>query len=83
MRFSPLECAADPACVNERGALVSSGAYVPPTEYSEEDPDGALRRSICPRNPTADICRSVKDRNKVNDSKCKIPIGLGCALWKK
>ena len=80
---SPLECASDPACVNERNALMAGGAYVPPTEYVEEDPDGALRRSICPRNPTADICRSLKDRKKVNDSKCLIPIGLGCAMWKK
>ena len=70
--------------VEERsGALMASGSYVPPTEYVEDDPDGALRRSICPRNPTADICKSVKDRNKVNDSKCKIPIGMACAMWKK
>uniref|UniRef100_A0A7S0SC80 Uncharacterized protein n=1 Tax=Mantoniella antarctica TaxID=81844 RepID=A0A7S0SC80_9CHLO len=80
---SPLECASDPACVEARSNLLASGTYKPPTEYLEEDPDGALRRSICPRNPTADICRSMKDRKKVNDSPCLIPIGLGCALWKK
>lgn len=80
---SLLECASDPACVNERNALMAGGSYSPSTEYTEDDPDGALRRSICPRNPTADICKSVKDRRKVNDSPCLIPIGLGCALWKK
>lgn len=80
---SPLECASDPACVKERSALMASGSYLPPTEFTEEDPDGALRRSICPRNPTADICKSIKDRRKVNDSPCLIPIGLGCAMWKK
>ena len=48
----------------------------------DDDPDAAVRRAICPRNPTADVCRSMKDRKKVNDSKCTIPVGLGCAMWK-
>ena len=48
----------------------------------DDDPDAAVRRAICPRNPTADVCRSMKDRKKVNDSKCRIPVGLGCAMWK-
>jgi len=81
---SPLECASDPSCVVARDAsLAGGGSYAPPTEFVEEDPDGALRRAICPRNPTADICRSVKDRKKINDSPCLIPIGLACAMWKK
>ena len=80
---SPLECAADPACVAERDAALAVGSYSAPTEYVDEDPDGALRRAICPRNPTADVCRSVKDRKKVNDSPCKVPILNACLVWKE
>jgi hypothetical protein len=80
---SPLECAADPACVAERDAALAVGSYAAPTEYVDEDPDGALRRAICPRNPTADVCRSVKDRKKVNDSPCKVPILNACLVWKE
>ena len=78
---TPLECASDPTCAAERSNLLAAGAYAPPIDVVEDE-DEAVRRAICPRNPTADICRSKKDRMKVNDSKCKIPIGLGCAMWK-
>lgn len=78
---TPLECASDPSCAAERSNLLAAGAYAPPIDVVEDE-DEAVRRAICPRNPTADICRSKKDRMKVNDSKCKIPIGLGCAMWK-
>lgn len=78
---TPLECASDPTCAAERSSLLAAGAYAPPIDVVEDE-DEAVRRAICPRNPTADICRSKKDRMKVNDSKCKIPIGLGCAMWK-
>jgi hypothetical protein len=76
-----LECASDPTCAAERSNLLAAGAYAPPIDVVEDE-DEAVRRAICPRNPTADVCRSKKDRMKVNDSKCKIPIGLGCAMWK-
>ena len=91
---TPLECANDPSCAVERSGLLAAGAYVAPgvdvvygrngqnVVDEEEDPDAAVRRAICPRNPTADVCRSMKDRKKVNDSKCRIPVGLGCAMWK-
>lgn len=81
---TPLECANDPSCAVERSDLLAAGAYVAPGVdiVDEEDPDAAVRRAICPRNPTADVCRSMKDRKKVNDSKCRIPVGLGCAMWK-
>lgn len=78
---TPLECASDPTCAAERSNLLAAGAYAPPIDVVEDE-DEAVRRAICPRNPTADVCRSKKDRMKVNDSKCKIPIGLGCAMWK-
>lgn len=78
---TPLECASDPSCAAERSNLLAAGAYAPPIDVVEDE-DEAVRRAICPRNPTADVCRSKKDRMKVNDSKCKIPIGLGCAMWK-
>ena len=78
---TPLECASDPTCAAERSNLLAAGAYAPPIDVVVDE-DEAVRRAICPRNPTADICRSKKDRMKVNDSKCKIPIGLGCAMWK-
>lgn len=67
-----------------RDAAMMAGAYAgPPTEYAEEDPDGALRRAICPRNPTADVCRSAKDRKRVNDSPCKVPLLNACLVWKE
>ena len=66
-----------------RSAALAVGSYSAPTEYVDEDPDGALRRAICPRNPTADVCRSVKDRKKVNDSPCKVPILNACLVWKE
>ena len=52
-------------------------------EYAEDDPDGALRRAICPRNPTADICRSQRDRKRQNDSPCKVPLLNACLVWKE
>ncbi len=48
-----------------------------------EDPDGALRRAIRPRKPTADVCRSLRDRKKTNDSKCAFAVGMACVVWKK
>jgi hypothetical protein len=42
-----------------------------------------LRRAICPRNPTADICRSQRDRKKQNDSPCKVPLLNACLVWKE
>ena len=82
-RRSPLECAGDPSCAPARDAALSAGAYAPPTEYAEEDPDGDLRRAICPRNPTADICRSQRDRKRQNDSPCKVPLLNACLVWKQ
>ena len=80
---TPLECANDPSCATERSDLLAAGAYAPSVDTAvDDDPDAAVRRAICPRNPTADVCRSMKDRKKVNDSKCRIPVGLGCAMWK-
>lgn len=82
---TPLECANDPSCAAERSDLLAAGAYAPGVDVVgdvDDDPDAAVRRAICPRNPTADVCRSMKDRKKVNDSKCRIPVGLGCAMWK-
>ena len=81
---TPLECANDPSCATERSDLLAAGAYAPgvDTRRRRRRPDAAVRRAICPRNPTADVCRSMKDRKKVNDSKCRIPVGLGCAMWK-
>ena len=64
-------------------ALVAGGEYAPPAEYAEDDPDGALRRAICPRNPTADICRSQRDRKRQNDSPCKVPLLNACLVWKE
>ena len=82
-RRSPLECAGDPSCAPARDAALSAGAYAPPTEYAEENPDGDLRRAICPRNPTADICRSQRDRKRQNDSPCKVPLLNACLVWKQ
>ena len=82
---TPLECANDPSCAAERSDLLAAGAYAPGVDVVDDvddDPDAAVRRAICPRNPTADVCRSMKDRKKVNDSRCRIPVGLGCAMWK-
>ena len=64
-------------------ALVAGGEYAPPAEYAEDDPDGALRRAICPRNPTADVCRSQRDRKRQNDSPCKVPLLNACLVWKE
>ena len=64
-------------------ALVAGGEYAPPAEYAEDDPDGALRRAICARNPTADICRSQRDRKRQNDSPCKVPLLNACLVWKE
>ena len=80
---SPLECAGDPSCAALRDATLGAGAYAPPSEYAEDDPDGDLRRAICPRNPTADICRSQRDRKKQNDSPCKVPLLNACLVWKE
>lgn len=80
---SPLECAGDPSCAALRDATLSAGAYAPPSEYAEDDPDGDLRRAICPRNPTADICRSQRDRKRQNDSPCKVPLLNACLVWKE
>ena len=80
---SPLECAGDPSCAALRDARLGTGAYAPPSEYAEDDPDGDLRRAICPRNPTADICRSQRDRKKQNDSPCKVPLLNACLVWKE
>jgi len=81
---NPLSCAGDPSCASARdAALVAGGEYAPPAEYAEDDPDGALRRAICPRNPTADICRSQRDRKRQNDSPCKVPLLNACLVWKE
>ena len=82
-RRTPLECAGDPSCASARDAALSSDAYAPPAEYAEDDPDGDLRRAICPRNPTADICRSQRDRKRQNDSPCKVPLLNACLVWKE
>ena len=81
---NPLSCAGDPSCASAcDAALVAGGEYAPPAEYAEDDPDGALRRAICPRNPTADICRSQRDRKRQNDSPCKVPLLNACLVWKE
>lgn len=84
--LSPLACASDPTCISERNEMISAGAYAAPaTENTgeEDDPDAQLRKSICPRNPTADVCRSRKDRQKINDSPCKVPLLNACLVWRE
>ena len=59
---TPLECANDPSCAAERSDLLAAGAYAPGVDVVDDvddDPDAAVRRAICPRNPTADVCRST------------------------
>lgn len=88
---SPLACASDPTCVSTRNELISAGVLgvqvTPANETKnrkeEEDPDAALRTAICPRNPTADVCRSRKDRDKVNGSPCKVPLLNACLVWRE
>lgn len=87
---SPLACASDPTCVSTRNELISAGVLgvqvTPANETKnkkEEDPDAVLRTAICPRNPTADVCRSRKDRDKVNGSPCKVPLLNACLVWRE
>ena len=77
---TPLECANDPSCATERSDLLAAGAYAPSVDTLSTTPPRRGETRDLSAQSHADVCRSMKDRKKVNDSKCRIPVGLGCAM---